>query len=299
MPRGLFHRAIGQSGGCFGPMAHLNRQRGSLESAEKTGEALAARLGCDKAADPLEALRAKTPDELLAVAGGQARTRACVDGWVFPEDIYETYAAGRQNAVPVMIGSNADEATSLSNPALIPKTVDAFQAAAKGKFDDLADEFLKVYPLTSDSDVRDAYLHSMRDEWFTWEMRTWARLTAQAKGKAFLYYFSHVPPRPDRQIYGAYHAAEIAYVFDNLARLPLMFEPVDRSLAEAMSDCWVRFATTGDPNGGTLASWKAYDPQDEPYLEFGDAIAARQGLLRAECDFFDAYAAAQRARLSK
>ena len=296
LSKGLFHRAIGESGGCFTPMQYLKDERNGFDPAEKTGERLAAALGCDKEADPLSALRAKTAEELVAAAAkdpAQARARANVDGWVFPEEILATYAAGRQHPVPVIVGSNADEGTSLAG-AGVPPTMDAFLAIARRKYGDLTDRFLKVYPVTSDSDVRDAFLHSFRDERFTWEMRTWARLMQKANAKAFVYYFSRVPPRPDAEKYGAYHAAEIVYAFNNLAKTPWPNQPADVNLAEAMSSCWVRFATTGDPNGGNLPVWAAYNQEQEPYLEFGDSIQPHAGLLKTECDFVDAYIAVKR-----
>jgi para-nitrobenzyl esterase len=299
LAKGLFQRAIGQSGGCFAPMHHLKTQRGSMPSAEKTGEGLAAALECADAADPLAALRGKSADEILSVATKQpaaARTRPNVDGWVFPDEIYNIYAAGKQNRVPVLLGSNADEGTSLTPPALIPTKADSFAEAAKRKYADLAEKFMKVYPVTSDSDVRDAFLHSVRDEWFTWEMRTWARLTQTAGDKAYLYYFSRVPPRPDAKTYGAYHAAEIIYVFNNLDKATWSSGPTDRSLAGAMSNYWVRFAANGDPNGNDQPTWPAYDPEKQPCLEFGDKIAESDGMLRAQCEFFDDYYAAKRAQ---
>ncbi len=173
LSKGLFHRAIGQSGGCFGPMPYLKEDRNGLPAAEKRGEALAKLLECDEAADPLAALREKSCDELLAAAakeGAGARTAASVDGWVFPDEIATIYAQGRQAAVPVIVGSNADEGTTLVGNA-VPQRMNVFLALAKGKYRELADDFLKVYPVASDSDVRDAFLRSMRDEWFTWEMR--------------------------------------------------------------------------------------------------------------------------------
>ena len=117
----------------------------------------------------------------------------------------------------------------------------------------------------------------------------------KAGSKSYLYYFTRVPPRPDAEKYGAFHAAEISYVFDNLKKLPLAFQPADNALAAAMSACWVRFAATGDPNGGGLPNWAPYDPQREPYLEFGETIRQGNVLLKEECDFVDAFMAAKRA----
>lgn len=296
LAKGLFHGAIGQSGGCFAPMQHLKQERQGLPPAEKAGEGLAAILGCEKAADPLVALREKTALEILAAAArdpAQGRTRANVDGWVFPREIFEIYSEGQQNPVPVMVGSNADEGTSLVPTT--PTSIDGFLATSKRKYGDLTDRFLNVYPVASPSDVSGAFLHSVRDEWFTWEMRTWARMTKKAGGTAYLYYFSRVPPRPDAEKYGAYHAAEIVYVFDNLSKTPWTQQPADRALAEAMSGAWVRFAASGNPQNVKLPAWAAYDLEKEPYLDFGSSIRPGNELLKVECDFFDAYVAQKRA----
>lgn len=297
LAQGLFQRAIGQSGGCFGLMPDLKSEFHGQPPAEARGEKLATILECDKAADPLAAMRAKSADEILAAVSKEppgTRTAACVDGWVFPQEIAAIYAAGKQAAIPVIVGSNADEGTSLF-AATVPPTQAAFDAATRKKYGALAEAFYKVYPVTSDSDVRNAALHSMRDEWFTWEMRAWARSTQQAGHSAYLYFFSHVPPHPKRAELGAYHAAEIPYVFDNLKLTTWEPTPADTALATAISGAWVRFAATGDPNGGGLPKWEAYQPTSEPYLDFDDKVKAAQGLLKTECDFFDTYMATRRA----
>ena len=301
LTKGLFQRAIGESGGCFSPMQFLREERNGLQPAEKTGESFAVALGCDKASDPLAAMRQKSTEEILAVAvnnPGQARARANVDGWIFPQEILQIFAEGKQQPVPVIVGSNADEGTSLAG-GFVPASRDGFLSSVKSKYGDLTDRFLQVYPMTSDSDVRNAFLHSLRDEIFTWEMRTWARLTEKANAKAYLYYFTRVPPRPDQEKYGAYHAAEIPYVFNNLAKTPWPNQPTDVALAEAMSNCWVCFAATGDPNGPSTPAWAAYNQQQEPYLEFGETIKPGKALLKPECDFYDAYFAAKRGQGSR
>jgi para-nitrobenzyl esterase len=215
------------------------------------------------------------------------------DGWVFPDEIFNIFAAGKQNPVSVMVGSNADEGTSLFG-AMAPARAEALKAVAKRRYGDFAERLFEIYPLSSDSDARDAFLHSSRDEWFTWEMRTWARLMRKAGLPAYLYYFTRVPPRPDAEKYGAFHAAEIIYVFDNLAGAGWKPLEADTKLAEAMSGSWLRFATTGDPNGGKLPPWPVFEEPGEPYLEFGETVRAGKQLLKAECDFFDDYYRAQR-----
>ncbi len=297
LAKGLFHRAIGQSGGCFEPMADLKRSRYGLPPAEQGGQQLAVALGCDQSSDPLAAMREKSAEEIVALAnkdGSQVRARANVDGWAFPAEIREIYAAGKQSQVPVIVGSNADEGNSLVGH-LAPNRMDAFVEGVRKKYGALADQFLQVYPVTSDSDARGAFLHAAGDEMFTWEMRTWARMSEKSGQPAYLYYFSHVPPRPDAEKLGAYHAAEILYVFDNLNIAPWPQQASDKALAHAMSAAWVRFAATGDPNGDGLPSWTPYDSRSESYLEFGDSIRPGKSLRKAECDFVEAYMATRSA----
>jgi para-nitrobenzyl esterase len=125
-------------------------------------------------------------------------------------------------------------------------------------------------------------------------MRTWARLaSAKGKSKAYLYFFTRVPPGPESKRYGAFHAAEIAYVFGNL-QAPRPWEETDRKLSDMMSSYWVNFATTGDPNGKGLPKWPAYDTAADEHMEFGDTVAVRRNLNRAALDFLDSFFAKSR-----
>ena len=298
LAKGLFHRAIGESGGVFGPMQFLKEARYGNQSAEDGGKTFAKAIGISEGQNAAKELRNKSTEEIIAAFDKQRNTgwaRGTVDGWVFPEEIYSIFSKGKQNDVPVIVGSNADEGTSLLSPALIPKSAEMYKSYLKGRYGEMLDDFLNVYPVNSDGEVRKAFVNSFRDETFTWQMRTWARLTGKGPSKAWLYFFSKVPPRPDRDIYGAYHAAEIAYVFDNLYRTTVPNEKADFDVASAMSDYWVNFATTGNPNRKGLPAWTAYDQKSEPYMEFGNPIKPGNHLLRQECDFQEKLVALRRA----
>jgi len=215
-----------------------------------------------------------------------------VDGWFLPEDVYTIFANGKQNDVPLLIGSNADEGKSLSTPV---SSAEAFIEGAKRRFGDKAGDYLKLYPAgTKDEAVASAFA-TLRDTVFTWQMRTWARMqTKSGKSKVYLYYFDRVPPGPTSAQYGAYHASEIAYAFGNLLP-PRPWEDTDRNLSEAMSSYWVNFATTGDPNGKGLTKWPAYDQSADTALELGDKVAPMPHVHQAKLDFLDGYFASQRA----
>ena len=274
LAKGLFHRAIGESGARFTRLS-------PLAEAERAGVAFAKAAG----AESLAALRALPGDTLVATSGFQAQNP--VDGWVLPDDIRAIYAARRQSIVPTLVGSNADEMTTLAPAASIPKSLDEYRKRVSAQYGELAAEHDALFPATSDADVRAAWLASQRDSGMTYQMRTWARNATAGGAKAYLYWFSHVSPHPEAATLGAYHASEIGYVFGNLIRPTWNYTPIDRQLADAMSSYWVNFATTGDPNGGALAKWQPYDAAEEPYLEFGDAIVLKQHLRKQAVDFFE------------
>ena len=132
LARGLFHRAIGQSGGSFGPMTYLKEDREGRPSAEKIGEAFAKAAG----ADSIKALRAQPAEKIVEVfnsdpEGRKFRTQPNVDGWALPDEIRNIFAQGKQNEVPVIVGSNANEMTTLTVPAMVPKTTEDLSQARR------------------------------------------------------------------------------------------------------------------------------------------------------------------------
>ena len=286
LAKGLFHRAIGESGGLFGRQAHLKEDREGMISAEKVGAAFAKAAG----ADSIKALRALPAEKIVDVFNNNAegrrfRTSTNVDGWVFPDEIRRIFAQGKHNDVPVILGSNANEMTTLTTPAMWPKTLADLRRRTEAQFGKRAAEFETVYKANTDADAAKAFLDSFRDTTFSLQMRTWARLTGKGKSKAYLYYFTRVPPGPNSKTLGAYHAAEIVYAFGNVRQPNRASEETDMKLSDAMSSYWVNFATTGDPNGKGLTNWPAYNEQQEPYLELGDKVQVGNHLLKEQLDF--------------
>ncbi len=214
------------------------------------------------------------------------RTGVNVDGFVLPDDVRSIFAAKRQSNVPVIVGSNANEWTTLSNPAQFPKTLDAYRKLVEAQFGN-PDEIDAAYPVKTEADIPAAMLALGRDRTFTLEMRTWARMVMASGRNAFLYQFAHVPPSPRAKDWGAYHAAEISYVFGNLRARGFAYTDVDRQLSDQMSQYWVNFAKRGDPNAAGLPTWHPYDATDEPYLELGDAVQVKHHLLKPQLDTLD------------
>ncbi len=305
--RGLFHRAIIQSAGFGGFSRHLREPWPDAEPAEEIGTRIANQLLSHASGDPLAELRAVSAADLLAAARpvvglfrseGKGNSFApVVDGVLIPDRPEQLAARGQVADVPVLLGTNADEATIFT--AQLPLRTQAdLRRLAESWFAVRADEALSLFPLV-DGDVRAAGNKLIGITAFVADARRSARmLSASARNCVFLYHFSRVPPLSPllQRRLGAFHSAEIAYVFGQPELLtPQRAAPAeDRRLAERMRDAWVRFAVSGDPNGGDLPAWPAYDAAGDNCLEFGDEIRLRQGFHRAACDLADAAQAARR-----
>ena len=283
LAKGLFHRAIGESGGRFSITT-------TLAQAEQAG----ARLAGEAGASTLAALRALPAGTLNQLPGFQSVSNA--DGWVLPATMLDIFAAGRQNDVPVLIGSNADEG-SIFTPA--STTAASFRERMQRRFGAQADGYLALYPFTTDEEARRAQAASMRDETFGWEMRTWARLQVRTgTSKVYLYFFSHVPPLENRAWLGAQHGAEIPYALNwpngtHSSGVP--WTDADRAVAAQVSQYWINFATTGDPNGPGLPSWPAFEAGRERVLGIADTLSIIAVPHGAALDVLDAATARMRA----
>jgi len=277
LARGLFHRVIGESGGEFAPAR-------TLADAEKAGAQFAQSVG----AASLAALRA-VPAEDLGKANAP-QTAANVDGWFLPQEVHAIFSNGKQNDVPLLIGSNADEGSIFTQATVTGAT---FREQVQRRYGADAAAFLALYPFSTDEQARAAQAASMRDQTFGWEMRTWARAqTATGRSKAYLYYFSHVPPLANAAWLGAQHGAEIPYAMNwpnGKHSTEVAWTATDKQLAAQVSSYWVNFATTGDPNGGDLPKWPAYRTADDQAMIFGDTVAVKAVPNKPALDFLDGY----------
>ena len=126
--------------------------------------------------------------------------------------------------------------------------------------------------------------------------RAFARLITSRGAPAYVYLYTRVGDDSASRRMGAYHSSEITFVFGR----PKPLQPsagrtdYDAKLADAMSDFWVAFATSADPNGppaaGKWARWPVYDPKTGAYMELGREIAAKRDLRRTMWDSLDVVA---------
>jgi para-nitrobenzyl esterase len=267
LARGLFHRAIGESGGLFEPLQLAPKFL--LANAERDGDRYAVSLG----AALLKELRQLPAKLLTGNAGGIVH--AVIDPYVLPRSPYEAFASGQQNDVPLLIGSNADEARAIVD--VTHDTAATFDSDVEHSVGKLPPALVAAYPHATDEEAPQAQLGLERDLRFGWDMWAWARLQGgTGKSPVFYYMFRKQPPFPAGSVYagwGASHFAELWYVFDHLDQSPWNWTAADRRLAEEMSSYWVNFARSGDPNGPGLPPWPAFTNADSKVQYLGDSIS--------------------------
>jgi para-nitrobenzyl esterase len=270
--KGLFQRAMAQSGAWMG--LSIGKMR-TLPEAEEAGKRSA---GSHSIAE----LRAMPTQEVAQSVTG-VQSGVIVDGWMVPEDQSLTFAKGKQNDVDVLVGSNQDEGTFFGGP---PVSADTAKNRARQTYADLADDFLKLYPADTDAETAASGLMRSRDE-TGWHMRTWAQLQAKRGRKAYLYYFTHVPPGSGAR--GATHTAELPYMFNNPPANG-SWTDLDHKLADTMSSYWANFIATGDPNGKGLPAWQPYSSKnDSQAMVLGDTVQFGPQIELPRLAFFDKY----------
>jgi para-nitrobenzyl esterase len=276
--RGLFQKAIGESGAALGVGSHGPEAQGEHEKLEQTWtESLGAAN--------LAALRALPAEAILAGASakGAPSFPVVVDGSFLTEPIAQTYPAGKQAHVPLLAGWNGDEE---HDPA-VGMTAEKWKEFAATTFGDRASEFLTFFPGDSDEQAVRSAIDYESDSFIAFS--TWKWIEAQVKtGDAPVYrYHLELTAPPSKFHPGSYafHSDDIEYVFGTLDTRPgAVWRPEDRKLSEEMMDYWTNFARTGDPNGPGLPEWLRFD-KDGDVIHLDGTITSGADTTRARYEF--------------
>ena len=294
LAKGLFHRAIMQSG-VAETTTPLRDSRGREPSAEAVGAKIATGLGIVDAASDSPQTAARLRDvpakKLLAAAnprvgmfGKGRRLWPVIDGHVLPRPPADIFATGQHNDVPVLLGSNANEGTLFLRQLQVRRPL-GYAFVVRSLFGADAKRVLKAFPARSAEQIKPALADLVTVSAFIAPTRRTARRLSAQGSPVWLYHFTRVSPGAKRTSMGATHGADVLYVFKTLP--PLGFDRTDTAVSSAMHETWLRFATTGDPNGGDLPEWPAYSNENDTHLELGDDIKTGHGLRREACDLFD------------
>lgn len=281
--KGLFKKAIIESGGGRDGVLtgrSIDKENADINypvSAETIGINFAKRYNIEgDNEEALNKLRALSAAEIIdggeetAGQGGPITYSGPIfDGHLVTETAESSYKAGRQPIVPIIIGSNSAE-------------VPAGFVNAKSKeellslFGNYKEEATKAYDSDGNTDFAKMLSLVNTDKVWAEPARFTARAFTSKSIPAYLYLFSYVPvSMKDWMRYGASHASEVSYVFDNLVdNNGIAFTAKDKEVGKMMNAYWVNFAKTGNPNGKGLPLWPVYDSNKNEVFEFRQDGAA-------------------------
>ena len=292
---GLFGQAIAQSGAG----AHaLSEAEGRM-----VGGYLAEALGVPADRDsikavPLEKLVQAASDLVVEVQTAPYPARwgritlsllpfaPIVDGTVLPAAPLASLAAGQGGNVPLLIGSNRDEARLFLVAANTVDLIDEPTLAAMAGAYGLPADALAVYragrPGASPGDL----LAAVITDWFFRipPIRVVEARVAAGAGDTWMYRFDHPEPR-DNHRFGACHAVEIPFVFDTATRpelRPLLGDVSSSAVADRTHRVWVDFITSGNPG------WARYDTARRTTGLLSDTVSAADDPAGDERALWDA-----------
>src|SRR5215213_6628648 len=277
LSRDLIAGAVGESGSVLSTMRAV-----PLAQAEADGTKFAGEVG----AASLASLRAMPTERLMEATSKQpfGRFPIAVDGYFFTEPPHETYAAGRQAHVPLLVGWNSEEMTWRALLGGDEPTPENFEKAVRKLYGARADEALKLYKAKTRDEVIEAATDLAGDRFIGYSTWKWFDLHAKTGGhNVYRYLYAH--PRPpmtpemgDAQpglaggvvrgqnsnavamppARGAVHSAEIEYAMGNLASNKVYaWAPDDYKVSEVLQGYFANFIKKGDPNGPGLPGWPA------------------------------------------
>ncbi len=278
---GLFHRAIGESGGHFGGSA---LSLSTLGMAETNGAGFAESRG----AATLAELRATEPSDLVGSAGPNGpRFGPIIDGYVLPEDPETLFETGGQNKVPLLAGWNSAEIKGWQPSA------EELRGALRQRFPSDYEAAAALYPASDPAETVRSATDFAGDNFLVYSTWKWIELHASTGGQpVYRYLFDQVMatpagPVPDDDP-GAAHATDIPFVFNTLESTGNPVSDADRAVADLMASYWANFARSGDPNGPGLPDWPAWTAEGPRHvMRLNASASAEPESDRARFDFLD------------
>lgn len=265
--RGLYQQAIVESGPFWAHGAIINATH-SKEDAEQFGVKYAESLGCS-GPDAIACMRNISPEALINATPSPpsgfwtthtVEFEPTVDGWILPDTLDNQFLLHRENPVPLMIGNNAGDGSTLGANANM--TVAEYAAFLKERFGNDAGAVFTKYPANSTAEVQLQLGQIMTDYDFTDAVRFAAGSMGDISPDTYVYRYSYIiPGQPD----GAFHGSEAMLLFG----APV---PADPSVRDNVVDLWTRFAKTGNPNGGVPVTWPNYTRESGRYLDINTTL---------------------------
>ena len=291
--RGLFHRAISESGGCTSFQTTAAQE-------ETTVATLATTVGCT-GSDALACLRAKPVMDLLNAAPSLnllmgTGLGVVVDGEFLPDQPRTLYDGGNISRVPYILGSNTDEGTLFTVGSKTITTQDELLASLKMQFGGDAALIANEYPASNFTNAQPnpyqaALSHAVGDSILVCTTYDAAMRAASGGAPAVYMYNFDVPLDPTLtpgMFLGATHGSELSFVFGTSTNFTSDTQPV----SDRIERYWTNFAKTGDPNAGDAGNgdlaWPKFSNSMNVRINFGLQSTIIHDFRATECAFWRA-----------
>ncbi|MGK8524859.1 carboxylesterase/lipase family protein [Nocardia asteroides] len=259
---GLYAKAIVQSGSC----ARSPLVPGERDAAFERSRHYAESLGCGDAATRLGCLRALPAAQLLDSPTVQFEWPApiwvpSVDGVVVTRTL-DAALAGDVRKTPLIVGSNSAEgalfvADSDYARGRVPDPA-SYERYVRQSFGDYADRVLARYSLDRYPSPAAAKIAVITDGLFACPALFTVRAARDTGHPVWQYEFDQAPFGDNPVLPGAFHSAELSYLFTGLMGVPIPWTGASAAFAAQMQRWWTSFAHTGDPNGPGAPPWPGW-----------------------------------------
>ena len=286
--KGLFARAISQSGNCL-------RAPSTIEASLSQGDRIAANAGCADSADQRGCLRALSAPALLAASKAVVNLTGTavgetyglnLDGFVLTESPESALAAGRAAAIPYMLGVNEDESTSTNPASGLPGTAEGYEALVRSQFPTIAGLILAQYPVENYPTPQRAYQDIVDDLRFACANRRAAADHAAVGNRVYHYALTQTLPDAQLAPLGAFHGIDISFLFERANALS-----AELNMRAKMQNAWINFARDGDPGAALGYSWPRYDSTRQSAVLNSSALAPVSDYRKSYCEFWARYVA--------
>jgi para-nitrobenzyl esterase len=275
LAKGLFHKAIPQSGGLLSNMLSQ-----TLAKSEEQGLVFMKKANTNS----LSELRKKSAEALQILSNNPevGRFGTTMDGYVLPINLMEHFKKGLHNQTPILTGWVTGDGSFMGDSKM---TVEDYKKDAQTKYGDKVNTYLSIFPATTTDEVK---IVKQKLTLLSFAGLPSHLLASFNTKPSYLYQFGHVPPdKPNFPNYGAFHTSEVPYVLHTLHTWNRPWQAIDKEIENAMSSYWVNFAKTGNPNGQNLPEWKSYNRQSGEIMVVGDKLESKPAFLKKELDFLE------------
>lgn len=285
--RGLFHRAIIESGSILRvrtPESAARLTEEVLQELELDGTRLTELqyLPYARLVDAGEKVLARQPRGLPDFRGAAERLGwgPVLDGTIIPQQPFDPAAPAVSASVPMIVGTNLNEfVTNINHPDGEGMSEEEMLARVRAVYGARAEQVAAVFrERTPQAKPFDIWSRIAAAPVRAAAIEQCKRKAAQNAAPAYLYWFTWQTPVLDGRP-RAFHCAELPFVFNNAERCETMTGGGGRAvaLAHRMSDAWVRFARTGDPNGPDFPHWAPFNARRATTMIFDDRCEALDG----------------------